>query len=228
MTLYAISDLHLSHNSDKPMDIFGQNWVDHHQKILKNWLNKVEVSDTVLVAGDISWAMSLEEAMEDLLWIHSLPGRKIFIRGNHDYWWSSINKLNSLFEDMDFIQNNYFTYEDYAICGTRGWSLPGSDNYTLHDDKIYKREIIRLKLSLNNAKDNGYNKFIVMMHYPPINDKDINNELTDIFKEYNVSNVIYGHLHNTTKENSFEGECEGIKYILTSCDYLNFDLLKLI
>ncbi len=220
--MYAIADFHLAFTTDKPMDIFGEKWCNHEEKIKKNWLELITNRDTVLIAGDISWSMKMKEGMMDLQWIHNLPGRKILVRGNHDYWWTSITKLNNLYGDMNFIQNNYFTYNDYAICGTRGWVCPGGDKFTKHDEKIYNREILRLKLSLDKAVQDGYKKIIVMLHYPPTNDKIKESEVIDIFKEYNVSKVIYGHLHGVSKERVFEGNIDNIEYILTSCDYLDF------
>lgn len=227
MALYAISDLHLSLNSDKPMDVFGEHWYNHHERIKENWINKITNKDTVLIAGDISWSMKMEDGMEDLEWIHKLPGKKIISKGNHDYWWGSISKLNSLYEDISFIQNNYFVYEDYAICGTRGW-IPPSDKYTQHDEKIYNREKIRLRISLDSAKKAGYEKIIVMIHYPPVNDKFEETELIKIFKEYNVEKVIYGHLHGASLKNIFEGKHHGIEYIMTACDYINFNPISIL
>ncbi|AYF53556.1 serine/threonine protein phosphatase [Clostridium botulinum C] len=227
MALYAISDLHLSLNSDKPMDVFGEHWYNHHERIKENWINKITNEDTVLIAGDISWSMKIEDGMEDLEWIHKLPGKKIISKGNHDYWWGSISKLNSLYEDISFIQNNYFVYEDYAICGTRGW-IPPSDKYTQHDEKIYNREKIRLRISLDSAKKAGYEKIIVMIHYPPVNDKFEETELIKIFKEYNVEKVIYGHLHGASLKNIFEGKHHGIEYIMTACDYINFNPISIL
>ena len=228
MALWAISDLHLAINSDKPMDIFGDKWENHHEKIKENWLSKVSPKDTVLIAGDISWSMNISEGIEDLEWIHKLPGKKILIKGNHDYWWNSITKLNSLFEDMNFIQNNYFSYKEFAICGTRGWNSPGSVRFTEHDEKIYNRELIRLRNSLDEAVKDGYSKFIVMLHYPPTNDKFEETKLIRILKEYNVAKVIYGHLHGPSLNRLYEGNIEGIEYIVTSCDYLDFDPLKIL
>ncbi len=228
MALWAISDLHLALNSDKPMDIFGEKWENHHEKIKNNWIEKISAEDTVLIAGDISWSMSISEGLEDLEWIHKLPGKKILIKGNHDYWWSSITKLNSLYEDMDFIQNNFFNYKDVAICGTRGWNCPGAARFTEHDEKIYNRELIRLRISLDEAVRSGYNKFIVMLHYPPTNDKFEETKLISILKEYNVSKVIYGHLHGPSLNRLYEGNIEGVEYIVTSCDYLDFDPLKIL
>ncbi|KYH34058.1 3',5'-cyclic adenosine monophosphate phosphodiesterase CpdA [Clostridium tepidiprofundi DSM 19306] len=222
MALWAISDLHLALNMNKPMDIFGDNWYKHEEKIEKNWINSVSHEDTVLIAGDISWSMKMEDGMIDLEWIHNLPGEKILIRGNHDYWWHSITKLNNLYDDMHFIQNNFFNYNDYAICGTRGWICPGSANFSEHDRKIYNREINRLRLSLDSAVNNGYSKIIVMMHYPPTNDKLENTEFIDVFNEYKVKKVIYGHLHGPSLNNLFEGIHSNIEYIVTSADYLDF------
>lgn len=227
MALYAIADLHLASSGDKPMDIFGDKWKDHHEKIRENWLEKIEHGDTVLVAGDISWSMNIEDGKKDLDFIHKLPGRKILIRGNHDYWWTSINKLNSMFDDMDFIQNNFFIYENYAICGSRGWILKNNQKFDSHDKKIYDRELIRLRLSLDSAVNAGYSKLIVMIHYPPIVPNQLDNEFTQLFEEYGVEKVIYGHLHSWGLANVFEGNHNGVEYILTSCDYIYFDPIKI-
>ena len=228
MALYAISDLHLALSGDKPMDVFGQQWFKHDEKIKENWLSKISNEDTVLVAGDISWSMTIEDSKRELEWIDELPGRKIFIKGNHDYWWNSITKLNAMFKNMDFIQNNFFNYEDWAICGTRGWTCPGGENYTKHDEKIYERELIRLKLSLDMAVKKGYKKIIVMIHYPPTNEKFEESEVTKIFKEYNVSKVIYGHLHGPALAKVLNGDKDGVEYIMTSCDYIDFDPVKIL
>lgn len=227
MSLYAISDLHLALKVDKPMDIFGDKWANHHEKIKENWENKICDDDTVLIAGDISWSMNMEDGLDDLEYIHMLPGRKIIIKGNHDYWWGSITKLNSLYDNMNFIQNNFFTYEDYAICGTRGWTNAESENSSEHDVKVYNREILRLRLSLDAAIKNGYKKIIVMLHYPPTNDKFEESEFTKIFKEYNVEKVIYGHLHGYSLKNVLEGIVDGVEYIMTSCDYIDFNPIKI-
>jgi uncharacterized protein len=227
MGLYAIADLHLALSGDKPMDVFGDKWYKHDEKIKENWSQLVREEDTVLIAGDISWSMKMEEGMRELQWIHDLPGRKYIIRGNHDYWWGSINKLNNLYDDMKFVQNNFFTYEDYAICGTRGWTCPGGDRFTAKDEKIYKREIIRLRLSIEAAKKSGYNKYICMIHYPPTNDKFEDSGFTEIFKEYGVEKVVYGHLHGPSLNRILTGHRDGTEYIITSCDYLNFKPIKI-
>lgn len=228
MALYALSDLHLDLSGSKPMEVFGDKWYKHDENIKSNWMSKVTYDDTVLIAGDISWAIDIDKGINELEWIHNLSGRKIIVKGNHDYWWKSIKMLNSLYEDINFIQNNFFTYKDYAICGTRGWILPESEDFKQHDDKVYKREVIRLKLSLDCAVNNGYNKIIVMMHYPPINDKCLQNEFTEVFKKYKVNKVVYGHLHGYDLNNGPERVIDGVEYILTSCDYLNFKPIKIL
>ncbi len=228
MALFAISDFHLALSGDKPMDIFGQHWHMHHEKIKINWLNLINKDDTVLIAGDISWSMNIEDGLKDLEWIHNLPGRKIFVKGNHDYFWTSINKLNNLYEDMKFIQNNFFPYKQFAICGTRGWNNPDSDDFSSHDEKIYKRELIRLKLSLDDATRNGYKQIIVMMHFPPFTDFKLDNEMIKLIKEYKVEKVIYGHLHGVAKEKyPIEKSNSEVTYILTSCDCINFTPIKI-
>lgn len=228
MALYGISDLHLALNSDKPMDVFGDQWIKHDEKIKNNWLDIVKDEDTVLISGDISWSMRIAEGMADLEWIHNLPGTKIIIKGNHDYWWGGITKLNGLYEDMHFIQNNFFNYGDIAICGTRGWTCPGGENYTEHDEKIYRREIERLKLSLNAAVNKGYKSFIVMLHYPPTNDRFEASGFTEVFEHYGVEKVIYGHLHGPSLSRILEGAVDGVEYINTSCDHIDFNPVKIL
>lgn len=228
MSLYAISDLHLALSGDKPMDVFGEQWYKHDEKIKSNWLDKIKEDDTILIAGDISWSMKMEEGLKDLEWIHQLPGTKIMIKGNHDYWWTTITKLNNLYDNMKFIQNNFFSYEDYAICGTRGWTCANSENYSKQDEKIFNRELIRMKLSLDSARKAGFNKFIVMIHYPPVNDKFEDTAFTNIFKEYGVSKVIYGHLHGPSLRRVFEGERDGVEYVVTSADYIDFNPVKIL
>lgn len=228
MALFAISDLHLDITGSKPMGIFGCNWIDHDKKIKENWIKKIRKEDTVLIAGDISWSINMKSGFGDLEWIHNLPGKKIMVKGNHDYWWGSITRLNDLYEDMYFIQNNFFTYEHYAICGTRGWNCPGSENFSLHDDKIYNRELLRMKNSLNCAVKCGYNKIIVMTHYPPVGEKFMCSEFRVIFEQYGVEKVIYGHLHGEALSKSIEGFINGVEYIVSSADYIDFDPIEII
>ncbi len=228
MALFAISDLHLDLTGSKPMDIFGYNWANHDEKIKKNWNSKITSEDKVLISGDISWSMNMEGGACDLEWVHQLPGTKLMIKGNHDYWWNSITKLNNMYEDMGFIQNNFFTYKDYGICGTRGWNCPESDNFSVHDEKIYKRELLRMKNSLNCAVEAGYKKFIVMIHYPPISEKFMSSGFTDIFEEYGVEKVIYGHLHGESLSRAVTGKLNGVEYILASADYVKFNPIRII
>lgn len=224
MALYTISDLHLGFNVEKPMDIFGDKWKNHSEKIRENWINKITDEDMILIAGDISWSLKEQDSKYDLDWINELPGKKIISKGNHDYWWGSISKLNAMYENTKFLQNNFYVYEDYAICGTRGWMCPGGDKYTTKDEKIYSREQIRLRLSLEAAKKKGFEKIIVMLHYPPTNDKFEESEFTKIIKEYAVEKVIYGHLHGPVLlGNVLNGYLDGIEYILSSADYIDFN-----
>ncbi|AGY76585.1 metallophosphoesterase [Clostridium autoethanogenum] len=228
MALFAISDLHLDLTGSKPMDVFGNNWANHDEKIKKNWNSKITSEDKVLISGDISWSMNMEGGACDLEWVHQLSGTKLMIKGNHDYWWNSITKLNNMYEDMGFIQNNFFTYKDYGICGTRGWNCPESDNFSVHDEKIYKRELLRMKNSLNCAVEAGYKKFIVMIHYPPISEKFMSSGFTDIFREYGVEKVIYGHLHGESLSKAVTGNVNGVEYILASADYVKFNPIRII
>ncbi len=223
MALYAISDLHLSFTDDKPMDIFGEAWVDHDVRIRENWLRKIKQEDTVLLGGDLSWSMTLAEAKKELDFIADLPGRKIAIKGNHDYWWHSIKKLNSLYDDFSFIQNNFFTWGDTAICGTRGWTCEGSEKFTAEDAAIYRREGIRLENSLKAARSGGYDKIIAMIHYPPVNEYGHDSVFTRLMEQYGVRKVIYGHLHGAALRNVFQGVRNGVEYIMTSGDFIQFD-----
>ena len=228
MSLYAIGDLHFSTAVNKPMNIFGDNWDNHEEKIINSWKNQVKDDDIVLVVGDTSWGINMNEAEQDLDIIHKLPGKKIFVKGNHDYWWTTVTKLNKLYENMSFLQNNFYSYKDYAICGTRGWICPNDFKFTQEDEKIYKREAHRLKLSLDSAKKAGFKKIIVITHYPPTNDKLESSLFTDIYEQYCVEKVIYGHLHG---KESFKMGLEGIRneveYKLVSCDYTNFNIIKI-
>lgn len=228
MTIYAIGDLHLSFSKDKPMDIFGENWENHYKKIKESWLEHVTPSDIVLLTGDTSWALKLEQAKIDLKWIDELPGKKIIIKGNHDYWWSSLSKMNALYESISFIHNNYYAVNEIAICGSRGWICPNDGEFSEHDMKIYSRELERVERSLKKAKQDGYKKIIVMLHYPPTNDKKEKSKFVELFEKYNVDTVLYGHLHTEASfDKSYQGKVNDVHYILTSCDYLDFRLLEI-
>lgn len=222
MAVYAIADLHLSGAHPKTMDIFGSHWENHWQKIQSAWSSTVRADDLVLLPGDISWAMTLEDAMVDIRQIASLPGRIVMMRGNHDYWWSSQNKMKHAFPENVFpLQNNCYEYQGKAVCGTRGWLCP-EISQAKEDIKIYHRETQRLKLSLDAAKQKGLEILCVMTHFPPFSEKREDNPFTELFHAYDVPCVIYGHLHGKNTQNAFTGLHDGIEYHLTSCDHLCF------
>ncbi len=233
MSIYAIGDLHLSFSQNKPMNIFGDNWNGHADKIRKNWIEKVNKEDFVVLPGDFSWAMYLKDTYKDFEYLEKLPGNKILLKGNHDYWWSGLSKMNEYlkennFNNINFLYNNSYLVEDTIISGTRGWNLTDSED----NEKMLNRECIRLKLSL----EDGINKFgrnkeiIVFMHYPPISKAGISNGYTkkyiSIMKEYGVKKCYYGHLHGTSHSEAIEGNVDGIEFYLVSSDYLDFDLVK--
>lgn len=228
MSIYAISDLHLSYNTDKPMDIFG--WKNYENKIKENWNSKVKESDLVILGGDFSWSMDLKDTYKDFEFIHKLPGKKILIKGNHDYWWGTLTKMKKYineigFNDINFLYNNSYEFEGKIICGTKGWNFTDLQE---DDEKIYNREIQRLKLSLEDAvKKYGTDKeIIVCLHYPPLKTNEIS-DFVRVMEEYNVTKCIYGHLHGPAHKFIVEKNIDNIQYIMTSCDYTNFDLVKL-
>ena len=222
--IYAIGDLHLDSTDLKPMGVFGGNWQDHDKKIKTSWLEKVKDDDLVLLPGDISWAMRFSEAIDDLKFRDELPGKKLISKGNHDYWWTSISKMNGFgFKSIYFMQNDSYTYKDYAICATRGWMQEDNDKYDEENDKkITARELIRLSLSLEKADKDK--KIIVMLHYPPFNMDLEANQFHELMKEHGVYKCVYGHLHAAGHRFRREGLIDGIDYSLVSSDYLNFKL----
>ncbi|MEG0924678.1 MAG: metallophosphoesterase [Anaerovoracaceae bacterium] len=225
MSIYAIGDLHLSFDDivEKPMDIFGQSWINHTDNLSRKWIETVSEEDTIIIAGDVSWGLKMSEATADFQWIHGLTGKKIVIKGNHDLWWTSVNKLNSIHEDMVFLQNHCYILEDgvTAICGTRGWICPGTDGFTDHDNKIYERELIRLKMSLDEAKKMGAREIVCALHFPPTNDKMQQSGFTEMLSEYGVKICVYGHLHGKEAfKNGLQGNLNGVEYRLVSLDYL--------
>lgn len=231
MKIFAIGDLHLSSAVNKPMNIFGMNWENHEEKIFSDWKKRVKEEDIVFLPGDISWASKLGDAKMDLDKVAALPGKKYIVRGNHDYWWSTATALKKLFpqeDKMNFMNVDFEKIGDYAVCATRGWICPNDIRFEEKDEAIYKREANRLKLSLEAAKKAGFKKIIVLLHYPPSNDKNEESLFTDLIKEYRPEHVIYGHLHG--KESfplGIKGEIEGIHYHLVSSDYLNFSLKEI-
>lgn len=232
MKIFALGDLHLSLNAPaipqdaasfqgtKPMDIFGANWSEHIKRIYDNWQDTVGDDDLVLVPGDISWAMTLAAARHDLAFISSLKGRKILIRGNHDYWWHSPSKIRqSLPPSVEILQNEAIFIGDWAITGTRLWTLPGTAEFGPADQKIFQRELIRLELSLQGAQGRPV---INMFHYMPTNEKGEANEVTELLGRYNTRIVVYGHLHDQSHRIAIEGEHWHMQFYLVSGDYLNF------
>lgn len=230
MRIYAISDLHLSVNNPKPMDIFGPTWEGYLDKIFADWKAKVSDDDIVLLAGDFSWAMKLEETKADFDMLKNLPGKKIIIRGNHDYWWKSISAVRNVLP-LGFyaIQNDAIKFGNYIICGTRLWNLPDvNKSLSAEDDKIYKRELIRLEMTLQNAQKmkTGDEKIICMVHYPPYTFKEEDNEVTLLMEKYGVYKVVYGHIHAMCKQNLVLNK-NGITYYLTSCDIVGNKLIDI-
>ena len=198
MKIFAISDLHISTNTNKPMDVFGGNWVNYLDKIFEDWQNKVTNDDLVLIGGDISWAMDIEDAKKDLQTLTKLNGKKVFIKGNHDYWWSGIGKVRDILpENFYALQNDSIKFDNIVICGSRLWSVPGSPNFNEQDEKLYNRETERLRLSLKSAsklREEG-DKLIALIHFPPFNVRREDTSFTKLFEEFNVNSVVYGHLH---------------------------------
>lgn len=231
MKVFAISDLHLSTNCDKPMDIFGPVWENYLQQVEDSWNANVGADDLVLIAGDISWAMYYKDALPDLEYIASLPGKKVILRGNHDYWWKSISEIRSnLHSSMYAIQNDAIKFDDVIICGSRGWTVPEVEHKTPEDEKIFNRELIRMELSLKSAKVMRTNneKLVVMVHYPPFNSKLEESQFTKLFEKYGVDKVVYGHLHNYDKKSKLSVNINNIDYILTSCDLVKNQLTKIL
>ncbi|WBW49675.1 metallophosphoesterase [Peptoniphilus equinus] len=220
--IYAIGDLHFDPYGDKPMDVFGPTWANHKARIIEDWKAKVTDDDVVLVAGDISWALKLDEALADLKTLDTLPGTKALIRGNHDYWWSSLAKMNDLkCRSLVFIQNNAYTFGDVSIVGTRGWISRDMSEFTADDEKIYKRELIRLENSLKAARAE---RIIAMIHYPPYNMDFSNNDFSELLAAYHVDTVVYGHLHAEGHRQISEVPRLGVNYQCVSADYVDFKL----
>lgn len=210
------------------MDIFGDNWIDHEEKIMSYWIENIREDDLVLLPGDISWAMRMEDAQKDLIKIDKLVGKKIIIKGNHDYWWNSLKKLKELeLQSIDFLQNNSFIYNDIGIAGTRGWSSIDMNIANEQDLKVFNRELNRLRLSLDSLCGNP-RKIIVALHYPPFNIDGSPNEFMEIMKEYHVDICLYGHLHSEGHKYAIEGMVEGIETHCISSDYIDFTLKKII
>lgn len=234
MALFTISDLHLSLNTDKPMDVFGGIWKGYIEKLEKNWNETVSDNDTVIIPGDISWETYLKDAVKDFKFLDSLKGNKIISKGNHDYWFLTISKLYDFFKENDIttikmMHNNFYTYEDYAICGTKGVDI---SKKPVEEEKVKleNREAIRLENSILQAKQAGYEKILVFMHYPPVlkDGKYNDNLFYSVLKEYNIKKCYYGHLHTRSHHMAVCEEIEGIEFKLVSSDYINFKPIKIL
>ena len=225
MSLYAIGDTHFSESAGKPMDIFGGAWKDYRNKLVSSFESLLKDEDTLLICGDFSWGMNLQEALEDFRLLCRFPGRKVFLKGNHDYWWETVSKMNRFFEenglkDLLFLHNNCIFYKDTALCGTRGWFYDPSDA-TAGDEKVFKRELIRLEASLRAAGDTP--EKICFLHYPPVFKNAEVKPITDLLKAYGVSRCYYGHLHGDSLKGAFGGERDGIIYRNISADNTGFE-----
>ena len=225
MAVFAIADLHLP-AQQKPMDIFGDHWKDHAQRIFDDWRGRVAPGDTVLLPGDLTWAMKLEEALEDLAAIGELPGEKVLLRGNHDYWWSSIGRVRrALPEGMYALQNDSVALGGRLYAGSRGWVLPGPET-DADDLRIYNRERLRLEMSLQHARRVGGDMPVTaLMHYPPLTEDAPG--FSDLLERYGVTDCVYGHLHGPAIYGAVRGERRGVRYHQVSCDGLGFKLYEL-
>ena len=233
MAIYTIGDLHLSFNENKPMSIFGENWEGYEEKVKENWTKLVKEEDMVVLPGDFSWSMYLKDTYKDFEYLNNLPGKKLLLKGNHDYWWSTVNSMRNYikenhFKNIDFIYNNAYEFENIIIVGTRGWAF-GED---AESKRMLQREMARLELSIKNGIENyGENKEIIaFLHYPPIINQNIqNNEMNEfirILKKYDIKKCYYGHLHGTAIKEAVEGEYFGIVFKLVSADAIQFNLVK--
>jgi hypothetical protein len=229
MKIYAIADTHLSGNPpQKPMSIFGNHWLNHWDKIKADWLASVSPADAVLLAGDISWAMKLEEAKVDLDEIAALPGKKIMVRGNHDYWWQTLTKLNAaVARRIEFLNNNFAIAGDFAVCGSRGWLCPDDPCFGKEDMSIYLRELGRVRTSLSEARAAGFHRLILMLHYPPQYDRRPSG-FSELLAEFKVEHCVYGHLHNEAIKAAATGDINGTLHHLVSCDALDFKLKQIV
>lgn len=228
MALYAIGDLHLSLNGEKSMEVFGGRWTDYESKIVRGF-SLLSDEDVCVLCGDIAWGMSLESAREDFLFLSRLPGKKIILKGNHDYWWTTASKAYHFFEandinNIEILNNNCYQYQDYAICGTRGWFFE-EEKGTEHDKKIMLREVGRLETSLKAA---GEKKKLVFLHYPPKYQGYECTEILELLSRYEVERCCYGHIHGKGHASAFQGEFNGTTFRMVSGDYLDFYPLKVL
>ena len=233
MSLFTIADLHLSHTTNKPMDIFGPKWENHVERLRENWQTKVKPTDTVVIAGDVSWGMRIDDAKADLAFIESLNGKKIIAKGNHDFWWATMKKLYEFRDSLsaysiDFLFNNAYFAEGFIICGTRGW-FP-DDGYGPDDEKIVNREAERLRTSIKAGlelkKSHPQSEILVFLHYPPAYAGVKCDKICEVIKEYDIKRVYYGHLHGAQKSKLIY-QTAGANLILTASDWLDFDPIEI-
>jgi predicted phosphohydrolase len=228
MALYAIGDLHLCLGAPKPMDVFGGSWIGYMEK-LEAGISVIGPEDTTVLMGDLSWALDLQSAKADFAWIDRIPGRKIILKGNHDYWWSTASKFynfctESGFSNQWILNNNHFEYGGWAICGTRGWFFE-EEKSGQHDEKVFKRELLRLEASLRSA---GTLPKLVFLHYPPRYKGYACKEILELLQRYDVRRCFFGHLHGPSHNLAMEGLWDGIEYRLLSADKLNFQPFQVI
>ncbi len=235
MRIFAISDLHLSFTSNKPMDRFGEHWYRHHEKIEANWRQAVREEDVVLIPGDHSWAMKLHEALPDLQWIARLPGTKIMGKGNHDLWWTTMKRLTDLdLPSTCWLHNSAFIFGNVGICGTRGWSFPRQETEPplapeeLQEEKVYRHELERLKISFTALEEarrqhpGNLDAVICMLHFPPLLSDRLDTDVTRLLVENGVTHCVYGHMHLSHQRRVFRGVRDNIKYDVCSCDFNEF------
>lgn len=229
MKVFALSDLHLDGKQNKPMDVFAERWTNHRERIFECWSRLVSDEDCVLLPGDFCWAMKLDDALDDLSAVAGLPGLKLLVRGNHDYWWASPTKMRDVLpKSMVIIQNDAFDIGPAVVCGTRGWLLPGSADFCEQDRKIFDRELIRLEMTLKDAARRaslGEEKkpILCMIHYPPLMKSGEDTEFTRLIEAFGVDTVVYGHLHGPSCFGAFEGVKNDVIYHLCSSDHLCFE-----
>jgi predicted phosphohydrolase len=227
MQVFAIGDLHLS-SLGKSMDIFGPQWRDHHKRLAENWTRAVAPEDIVLIAGDLSWALKLPEAIADLEWVEKLPGLKILVRGNHDYWWSSRRKVNAVLPPgMTAINASAWNSKDLSVVGTRGWNLPGTSMFGERDQKLYLREVNRLKIALEEVPREENRKIVALFHYPPLTKAIPCSGFTDLLESFRVSICVYAHFHGEDQKIAFQGTKNNVTYVFVACDYLGFKPIRL-
>lgn len=228
MALYAIGDLHLCLGAQKPMDIFGGNWIGYMEK-LKAGMSQIRPEDTTVLLGDLSWSLDLQNAAADFSWINEIPGRKIILKGNHDYWWSTAAKFYRFCEEHGFqnqyiLNNNHYEYDGYAICGTRGWFFE-EERSGQHDEKVFRRELLRLETSLKSA---GKLPKLVFLHYPPRYKGYECKEILQLLEKYEVRRCFYGHLHGASHKLAMQGLWDGVEYRLVSADFIDFQPVRVI